>query len=412
MARLAAKRAWAPALPRAAGASRLKPLTGFGTNPGKLAAWTHMPESMEPGAPLVVVLHGCTQTADAYDHGSGWTKLADELGFAVLFPEQQGANNPNRCFNWFDPAKVARGSGEALSIMQMVDAVLVSAALSPDHVHITGLSAGGAMAAAMLAAYPERFTAGAIIAGLPSGSANSVPQAFQRMRGQGQPAPADLAASVRAASDHDGPWPVLSVWHGAADATVHPSNADAIVAQWALLHGLDASAPRKARIAGHDQNVWAGPDGRPVIASYRMAGLGHGTPIKAAGPDSAGVPGPFMLEAGLSSTREIARSWGLFDAKPAGKALKPAVIRGARAKAAPARQARAAATPVESLEKAAIGQERGQKRVQERVQERVVELPAPPRPKRMRAGQPPLPPHAGGILGTIENALRAAGLMR
>lgn len=105
--------------------SRLVRFQGFGSNPGRLAAWAYVPEGLLKGAPLVVVLHGCTQNARGYDHGSGWTAAADEHGFAVLFPEQQRANNPNLCFNWYRTQDARRGGGEALSIRQMVNAMQV-----------------------------------------------------------------------------------------------------------------------------------------------------------------------------------------------------------------------------------------------------------------------------------------------
>jgi len=104
-------------------AGRLTEKLGFGPNPGDLRMLYHAPTGLEPGAPLVVVLHGCTQTAEGYADGAGWLTLADRYGFAVLAPEQQAANNPNLCFNWFEPGDTRRGAGEAASIRQMVAAL-------------------------------------------------------------------------------------------------------------------------------------------------------------------------------------------------------------------------------------------------------------------------------------------------
>lgn len=153
---------------------RLSDLGDFGSNPGALRARIYVPDDLPEAAPLVVVLHGCTQTAAGYDSGSGWSQLADQEGFALLFPEQQRANNPNLCFNWFVPSDTKRNGGEALSIRQMIEAVVVEYGLDPGRIFITGLSAGGAMASVMLACYPEVFTGGAIIAGLPYGSAKTI----------------------------------------------------------------------------------------------------------------------------------------------------------------------------------------------------------------------------------------------
>ncbi|RVQ12220.1 CE1 family esterase, partial [Sinorhizobium meliloti] len=89
--------------------SRLSRLQRFGSNPGALQAWYHVPVGLTESPALVVVLHGCTQNAAGYDHASGWSKIAEDFGFAVLYPEQVPANNPNVCFNWFTPSDIRRG---------------------------------------------------------------------------------------------------------------------------------------------------------------------------------------------------------------------------------------------------------------------------------------------------------------
>ena len=178
IARLAALRAQhAVQSPTQTAPGRLATLSEFGANPGALAARFHVPADLPAGAPLVVVLHGCTQTAEAYDHSAGWSRLADRNGFALLYPEQQRLNNPNLCFNWFSPDDTARGGGEAASIRALIAQTVEACQIDPDRVFITGLSAGGAMTSVMLAAYPEVFAGGAIIAGLPYGAAGTMPEA-------------------------------------------------------------------------------------------------------------------------------------------------------------------------------------------------------------------------------------------
>ncbi|WP_426387881.1 extracellular catalytic domain type 1 short-chain-length polyhydroxyalkanoate depolymerase [Sphingobium sp. R-21] len=146
------------------GEDRLTCLREFGSNPGALRAKYYVPERLSAAAPLVVVLHGCTQTASGYDRGSGWSQLADEYGFALLFPEQQRSNNPNLCFNWFLPSDSKRDSGEALSVRQMIGEMVETYDIDQSRIFMTGLSAGGAMASIMLASYPELLAGGAIIA--------------------------------------------------------------------------------------------------------------------------------------------------------------------------------------------------------------------------------------------------------
>src|SRR5262249_16317981 len=101
--------------------TRLRELTGFGTNPGNLRMFVYAPKDLPRGAPLVIALHGGTQGAGDYDPGPGWSSLADSMGFAVVYPQQQPANNPKNCFSWFLPRDIARGDGEALSIREMVE---------------------------------------------------------------------------------------------------------------------------------------------------------------------------------------------------------------------------------------------------------------------------------------------------
>src|SRR5262249_5372300 len=154
------------------------------------------------------------------------------------YPQQQPSNNPNNCFSWFLPADSRRDQGEALSIRQMVDHAIVNFGVDRRRVFVTGLSSGGAMASVMLAAYPDVFAAGAIVARLPYGCATSVNEAFGVMFTEQSPSARALGDRVRSASKHRGPWPKISVWHGTADAIVKPANAENIIRQWIDVHRL------------------------------------------------------------------------------------------------------------------------------------------------------------------------------
>ncbi len=290
----------------------LREIRDFGSNPGALRMFTHVPPDLPAGSALVVVLHGCTQSAADYDLGAGWSTLADRFGFCLLLPEQQAANNPNRCFNWFQPGDSARGQGEAHSIRQMVDTMVSRHDIDPRRVFVTGLSAGGAMTSVMLATYPEVFAGGAIVAGLPYGAASNVQQAFETMF-QSPPRPARAWGDlVRRASPHDGPWPRVSVWHGGVDATVIPANAGEIIKQWTDVHGLPLAPSAKAIVDGYPRRVWRNADGDDVIESYTITNMAHGTPLATGAADhECGAAGPFLLEVGISSSYHIAKFFGL-----------------------------------------------------------------------------------------------------
>src|SRR5690606_27494188 len=159
-----------------------------------------------------------------------------------------------------------------------------------------GLSAGGAMAVCLLAAYPELFAGGAVIAGVAYGAASSVGRALDRMAGRGFPPAEALQTRARAASGHDGPWPRLSVWQGAADRTVHPVNAEMIVAQWRGLHGLPEAPAAVEAVPGGVRRVWRAADGGEMLEDYAVADMGHGLPLDLQEPRALGAKGPFMLD--------------------------------------------------------------------------------------------------------------------
>ncbi|GLK57017.1 feruloyl esterase [Methylopila capsulata] len=370
--------------------ARLATVAEFGGNPGDLVMRTYTPAGLARGSALVVVLHGCTQTAASFEQSAAWTALADEHGFAVLYPEQHAGNNPKRCFNWFNPEDVARGAGEAASIRAMVGTMVAKHGLDRRRVFVTGLSAGGAMTSALLAAYPDVFAGGAIMAGLPCGAASSVPQAFESMyKGASRPA-REWGDAVRDASDHGGPWPKVSVWHGGADSTVVPSNGDEIVKQWLDVHGLHGAKPTVERKGGRTRRVWTGPDGEAVVEQHVVAGMNHGVALDARRGET---PGPFMLDVGVSANRDVLAFWGLAPAKAAAKAAekdagKPAAA-NASAAAEPLRPASArrpaAATPT-----------------------------AKPSRSGFAGRMEPEPRRSGRIdvQGVIAKALKAAGLMK
>lgn len=289
-------------------------VTGFGSNPGNLRMFKHVPAGLPADAPLVVALHGCSQTASSYDAEPGWQLLADRWRFALLLPQQQGSNNASGCFNWFVPGDTARSQGETLSIKQMVDRMIADHGSAPGRIYVTGLSAGGAMAAAMLAAYPDVFAGGAILSGIPYRCATSQTAAFGCMNPGNDLTPTQWGDKVRAASTWNGPWPIVSVWHGDADYVVRPLNAGESMEQWTDVHGIDQTADVADTVAGYPHRVYKDAAGSPRVETYTITGMGHGTPVDpGSGETQCGTAGAYILDANICSSYHIARFWGLDD---------------------------------------------------------------------------------------------------
>ncbi|WP_093802808.1 PHB depolymerase family esterase [Streptomyces sp. Wb2n-11] len=314
----------------AARAASLTEVTGFGTNPGNLRMFRYVPDGLPAGRPLVVALHGCTQSAAAFDTETGWTTWADRWGFALLLPQQQSGNNLNSCFNWFESADIRRGSGEALSVKQMTDRMKTDLGSDPSRVYATGLSAGAAMTNVMLAAYPDVFASGAPVAGLPYACATSVVAAYGCMSPGTDLSPAAWGDKVRAAyPGYAGPWPTVSVWQGARDTTVVPANMTETVEQWTRVHGADTAPDTTDTVAGHPHAVYRDSAGRPVVETHSITGMGHGQPVDpGTGAEQCGVAGAYILDVDLCAAYRIGQFWGLGDGgtPPPGGGTKTAVL--------------------------------------------------------------------------------------
>ncbi len=292
-------------------AAAVEPVPSFGTNPGNLKMFRYVPAGLPTGRPVVVALHGCTQNATGYGTGAGWTQLADRLRFTVVLPEQQSGNNLNKCFNWFERGDTTRGQGEAESIAQMVRRTIADTGANPARVHVTGLSAGGAMTAVMLATYPEMFAGGGVVAGIAYRCAASMIDAFSCMYPGKNLTPAALGTAVRSASSHTGPWPTVSVWQGSADYTVAPANATELVEQWTNVHGIPATPTRTDTVAGYPHAVYAA-SGRTVVETYTITGMGHGQPLDpGTGTTQCGTAGAFLLDVNICAAWHMGSAWNL-----------------------------------------------------------------------------------------------------
>jgi poly(3-hydroxybutyrate) depolymerase len=174
-------------------------------------------------------------------------------------------------------------------------------------VYVTGLSAGGAMTAVMLATYPELFAGGGIVAGIAYRCAKSMIDAFSCMYPGRNQSPATLGDAVRSASSYSGPWPTVSVWQGSADYTVAPANATELVEQWTNVHGIPATPTRTDTVAGYPHAVYGS-----AVETYTITGMGHGQPVDpGAGAGQCGQAGAYLLDVNICAAWHMATAWDL-----------------------------------------------------------------------------------------------------
>ena len=302
----------------------------FGHNPGAIIMYKYVPDNVPPNAPLVVSLHGCLQNAAAYSN-VGWKALADQWKFYVVFPEQPIGNNRKSCWNWFQSDDIRRDQGETKSIIAMIDKMKSDYSIDADRIYIEGLSAGGWMVSAILASYPDVFAGGAINAGGPAFCAmtekyfwdffgwwnlwDGYRRAKKCMNGIDK-LPSEWGDLVRNKGyrEYSGPWPIVSIWQGAADSIVAPINQQELVDQWANVHGIDSMFDASENL-GTDANVihneYRNSEGQVLVETYLISGMQHGVPIQVEPDHSCGRERDYILNEGICSVRKIGRFWDL-----------------------------------------------------------------------------------------------------
>jgi len=298
-----------------------RPATGrferrtFRSAAGSRAYKLYLPALASAAPPAVVVmLHGCTQSADDFAAGTRMNLLADQHGFLVIYPEQTAQANPARCWNWFQPPDQQRGAGEPAVVAGIVAEVARQQGADLGRVFVAGLSAGAAMAVVLGETYPDVFAGVGAHSGLPYGSAHDVPSAMAAMKGgrSGMPALTPAAGGAgRPPRQAVQPVPVI-VFHGDRDHTVQHANGEHIVQQARRAHGASASSAgltettQTGVAAGgrrFSRTVHADPQGQARIERWTLHGAGHawsggdarGTYTDAAGPDASAEMVRFFL---------------------------------------------------------------------------------------------------------------------
>jgi poly(hydroxyalkanoate) depolymerase family esterase len=242
--------------------------------------------------PLIVMLHGCTQSPDDFAAGTRMNEAAEEQTCLVAYPAQTGTANSSKCWNWFNTGDQHRDCGEPSLIAGITREVMQRYAVDERRVYVAGMSAGGAAAAIMGACYPDLYAAIGVHSGLACGAARDLNSAFEAMR-HGSHAPATTGAR------HS---PPAIVFHGDRDATVHPSNGDAVIAQSAPDAGLDSRVQEGRAPGGHayTRTLFLGRNGAVALEQWVIHGAGHAW--------AGGSPaGSYTDPHGPDATREMLR---------------------------------------------------------------------------------------------------------
>lgn len=240
---------------------------------------------------LVVMLHGCTQTADDFARGTRMNEFATRRGFIVLYPEQPTTANAQRCWNWYLPEHATRDHGEVALLAALIDSVAFAEGVSEQHVSLVGMSAGAAMAANLGVAYPERYAALAMHSGIPSLFATNMMGALRAMRqGDGDGDTLGVAA-FNAMGKRARPMPVILL-HGGDDTVVSPNNVRTSARQWTVInaHAGAASTPVESHVFDGVGHAWSG-------------GSSEGTYTAPGGPDATAMIIAFFTRVGSIVTR-------------------------------------------------------------------------------------------------------------
>jgi poly(hydroxyalkanoate) depolymerase family esterase len=266
----------------------------FSFRHGKLDYLLFVPTRIEGPAPLVIMLHGCTQSAMDFAEGTQMNALAEEHGVIVAYPEQTQLANPQKCWNWFRPGDQQNGSGEPAMIAGIARTIIETHEVDPARVYVAGLSAGGAAASIMACAYPDMFAAAGIHSGLACGSANSLPSALATMQGQS-----------RTGTRGDGRYVPLITFHGDRDSTVHPSNSRRIHDVWANAPELQElrqveECGTSAGGRNYRKLALADTSGRTFAESWEINCAGHAW-------SGGSSTGSYTDSAGPDATREMVR---------------------------------------------------------------------------------------------------------
>jgi len=271
--------------------------------------------------PLVLVLHGCSESAKGVSELTGWNKLADINNFIVVYPQQKIANNPNLCFNWFLQEDINKGSGECESIYEMISYAKKNYKIDSNNIYITGLSAGAAMSVVMASTHPQTFKMAAIFAGGAYKVNSDATESLKAMKGRVVISQDELILRVRLQNpSYKGSYPALIVYQGLKDPIVHHRSSRYLIKQWTGLNNCD-TIPTKVEfnylgIEDIKRSEFTNKAGKVVLTFYEINNMGHRLLIKPGDKeDEGGKLGVFGLNKGFHSTYQTAKEFGILKKK-------------------------------------------------------------------------------------------------
>jgi len=288
--------------------AQMNQITDFGLNSGNLEMLLFEPSNPRTDAEVVLVLHGCGQNASNFAEQTGWNVLAEQYGFYVIYAQQKAINNPTRCFNWFLSSDNERDSGEAKTLVEMINYVHDNYATDPTKNFVCGLSAGGAMTPVMLANYPDVFKSGGSWAGVPY---------LYSPTGNNDITPMEWGDKVRAAFPaYTGTYPTLFICQGTDDSVTEPINETRLIAQWTNIHDSDQLADATDLNfngnANVEEKIYLNSSNDTIVKSYKITNMGHGIAVDPGnGSFQGGQAAAGAYDVDFYSTYWMARFFGL-----------------------------------------------------------------------------------------------------
>jgi poly(hydroxyalkanoate) depolymerase family esterase len=290
----------------------LKSIKDFGSNPGELKLYIQ--PAKQANAPIVVLLHGCNQTASSLLRTSGWDKLAEELDLFLILPEQKRKNNGQRCFNWFKKSDCSLEEGEAASILEMINFCKKECNLSTSKCYIVGFSAGAQMTVNLISMQPQLFESAAVFGAGPYTVVDSPSKAVNVMKGNYTLNDEEFVELVRQKNPGVEHYPNLYIHQGLKDPIVNPTNALLLCKQWGNLKKLTQEITQEdfKRLGFISRKEINDSTGLNKVVLYLYEGVGHTLLIDEGDSISqGGKKGIFSVDKNFWSARQVVADFQL-----------------------------------------------------------------------------------------------------